>query len=98
MTASRIMEECSHGSLRLGVRPTHFSIHHEEPELPSLPAEVYVSEPLGEVQIIDFSLGRKIIKVATDPDFRVDMGEQVWLSFNFEKTHIFDAQTGVTIA
>ncbi|MBW1734757.1 MAG: ABC transporter ATP-binding protein [Deltaproteobacteria bacterium] len=92
--AAAIREQCPHGSLHLGIRPSYFDLHHEKPDLPSFPAEVFISEPLGEVMIIDFMLGKKIIKAATSPDMRADMGETMWLSFDFSKAHLFDAKTG----
>jgi ABC-type sugar transport system ATPase subunit len=96
-TAARVMEKCSHGSLHIGIRPSHFDLHQEKPDLPSIPAEVYISEPLGEVLIIDFLLEKKIIKVVTSPDVRVNIGEIMWLSFDFDKVYIFDAQTETAI-
>jgi ABC-type sugar transport system ATPase subunit len=60
--------------------------------------EVYVSEPLGEILIIDLTLGKKRIKVATSPDFDINIGEKLWVTFTFDKTHIFDAETGKVVA
>jgi multiple sugar transport system ATP-binding protein len=62
-----------------------------------MPAEVFISEPLGEVLVIDFLLEKKIIKVATSPDVKANMGETMWLSFDLSKVHLFDAQSGATI-
>ncbi len=96
-TAAVIREKCPHGSLHMGIRPSHFHLHQEKPDLPSMPVKVYISEPLGEMLIIDFLLEKKIIKVVTSPDVRVNMGETMWLSFDFDKVHIFDAQTGAAV-
>jgi multiple sugar transport system ATP-binding protein len=96
-TAAKIRGKCPHGSLYLGIRPSYFDLHQEKPDLPSFPAEVFISEPLGEVLIIDFMLEKKIIKAATSPDTRAKMGETMWLSFDFNKVHFFDAQSGATI-
>ena len=96
-TAAKIREKCPHGSLHLGIRPSYFDLHQEKPDLPSMPAEVYISEPLGEMLIIDFLLEKKIIKVVTSPEVSVNMGEAMWLSFDFDKVHIFDAQTGAAV-
>jgi len=96
-TAIEIREKCPHGSLRIGIRPSYFNLHQEKPGLSSIPAEVFISEPLGEVLIIDFLLEKKILKVATSPGVKANMGETMWLSFNFDKAHIFDAESGVSI-
>ena len=96
-TASKIREKCPHGSLHMGIRPSYFNLHHERPDLPSMPAEVFISEPLGEVLVIDFLLEKKIIKVTTSPDVKANMGETMWLSFDFNRVHFFNAQSGATI-
>ena len=95
--AVEIREKCPHGSLRIGIRPSYFDLHQEKPDISSIPAEVFISEPLGEILIIDFLLEKKIIKVATSPDVRANMGETMWLSFDFVKAHLFDAESGVSI-
>jgi len=96
-TAAGIREKCPHGSLHLGIRPTHFNPRQEKPDLPAIPAEVFISEPLGEVVIISFLLEKKIIKVVTSPNVRANMGETMWLAFDFDNVHFFDAQNGVSI-
>jgi len=96
-TAAVIREQCPHGSLHMGIRPSYFKLHHERPDLPSMPAEVFISEPLGEVLVIDFLLEKKIIKVVTSPDVKANMGETMWLSFDFNRVHFFDAQSGAII-
>ncbi|OGP58627.1 MAG: sugar ABC transporter ATP-binding protein [Deltaproteobacteria bacterium RBG_13_49_15] len=83
--------------VRLGIRPTHFSIHNKQADQMGIPAEVYISEPLGEVQIIDLSFRDKIIKVVTSPDIKTEIGEKVWLSFDFDKANIFNKETGMKI-
>ena len=96
--ADTVKKQAKGAELKLGIRPTHFSLHREQPAGPSLPAEVYISEPLGEVQIIDLSFRGQIIKMVTDPEVRVSIGESVWLSFDMERTHVFDQATGLKIA
>jgi len=56
-----------------------------------------VSEPLGEIQIIDFIFGAEKLKVVTDPDQKLAIGEKAWLKFAWEKALIFDAETGSRI-
>ena len=81
----------------MGIRPTHFEIRPKKTDELSIPTEVYISEPLGEVQIIDLIFGTQRIKVVTSPDIKVTIGENVWLSFSLGKSHIFDAETGQKI-
>jgi len=95
--ASMLKEKSSDGSVRLGIRPTHFNVHREKTDQIGIPAEVYISEPLGEVQIIDLTFRDQKIKVVTSPDVKVSIGEKVWLSFALDKAHVFDAKTGMKI-
>jgi len=95
--ASVLKKISSYGSVRLGIRPTHFKVHNEKTDQIGIPAEVYISEPLGEIQIIDLSFKAEKIKVVTSPDVKVDIGEKVWLTFALEKAHIFDVETGMKI-
>ena len=96
--AALMQERAKGAEMKLGIRPTHFTLHRERPDQPSLPAEVYISEPLGEVQIIDLSFHGQIIKMVTGTDIKVNIGESVWLSFDMERAHIFDQATGLKIA
>lgn len=97
-TAAGIREECPHGSLHLGIRPFHFNINQEKPNLPSMPVEVFISEPLGDMVIISFLLKKKIIKVVTSPEVSANIGEKMWLSFDFKHVHFFDAKSEISIA
>ncbi|MEW5721926.1 MAG: ABC transporter ATP-binding protein [Thermodesulfobacteriota bacterium] len=96
--AAQIKKQAKGAALKIGVRPTHFTLHYEKPEKVSLPAEVYISEPLGEVQIIDLTFRKQILKLVTGPDIKVSIGQSVWLSFNLDRAHIFDQETGMKIA
>jgi multiple sugar transport system ATP-binding protein len=96
--AALMQQRAKGAEVKLGIRPTHFMLHRERPAQPSLPAEVYISEPLGEVQIIDLSFRGQIIKMVTGTDIKVNIGESVWLSFDMERAHIFDQATGLKIA
>lgn len=95
--SSIIKKEVSSGSIRLGIRPSHFEVLREKTEQRCFPVEVYVSEPLGEIQIIDFIFGGEKIKVVTNPDEKLAIGEKAWLKFDWDKALIFDAETGSRI-
>ena len=95
--AAALMKNASGQSIRLGIRPTHFEIHSKKVGEFSIPAEVYIGEPLGEVQIIDLTFESQRLKVVTSPDVKVTIGEKVWLSFSLDKSHVFDPETGMKI-
>lgn len=73
--------------IRLGVRPVDVKVNGGE-NSESIPAEVYVIEPLGKQNILTFKVGNNtLIQSVAPSSFRPSMGDKVWL--NFEKIHIF---------
>lgn len=79
----------------LGIRPENFSISSSKKEEDSFQAEVYVTEPLGEDQIVDVVINQAKVKLKTSVDLQVKMGETVWLTVNKKKMHLFNKQDGI---
>ncbi len=78
--------------LVFGVRPQDVKVSREE--VPgALEFTVYVSEPLGDRVVLTLVKEDVMLKALASPDFRVEMGEEVWVSFDFRKVHLFDAKT-----
>ena len=74
----------------LGVRPEGFLISMEQLSDEDFKGEVYVTEPLGEDMIVDVRVQKDSIKLKTPVDFRIDMGDTVWLGVKKEKMHLFN--------
>jgi multiple sugar transport system ATP-binding protein len=74
----------------LGFRPEDIHIHHEKPKGETIPAEIYVTEPLGNETIVDIKLGENVIKVLAESDFEGSPGQRVWITANTNKLHLFD--------
>jgi multiple sugar transport system ATP-binding protein len=51
---------------------------------------VEVLEPMGSLNIVYVTTGSSRIVVTTPPDFEAQAGEQVWLTFDNAKAHLFD--------
>jgi ABC-type sugar transport system ATPase subunit len=84
-------------ALTLGVRPEHLTLHlHEQPE--SIPAQVYMLEPLGRETLFTLLLGETRIKAVAPPDVRPALNDTVWLSFADEHMHLFAAHSGAALA
>ncbi len=81
--------------LVLGIRPENFSISSSKKEEDSFQAEVYVTEPLGEDQIVDVVINQAKVKLKTSVDVQVKMGETVWLTINKKKMHLFNKEDGI---
>ena len=77
----------------LGFRPEDVKIHMSKPKIQSIPAEIYVTEPLGNETIVDIKLGDNVIKVLAEPDFSGTSNQDVWITLNSHKLHLFDHES-----
>jgi len=77
--------------LLLGVRPEDLTIGSATSG--DVAGEVFVSEPLGDRIVYDIDVGRQAVKVKTPPTMRFAAGDQVGLSFNWDRIHLFDRAT-----
>jgi ABC-type sugar transport system ATPase subunit len=80
----------------LGIRPEHLR-PYKEGDLMTLKAEVYATEPLGRDLIVNFKVGRWLIKMITKPPFKAAIGEEMLIGFDIDKMHIFDKRTEETL-
>jgi multiple sugar transport system ATP-binding protein len=90
--ASAIRERASGKTFTFGIRSEDIALH-TEPGPDRLPTEVYVMEPLGDVNLFDLKVGDHIVKAKTLPNFRLKIGDKVWMKPEPEKMHLFDSQT-----
>ena len=79
-----------------GVRPEDIELLHGSQE-GTIPAEVYVVEPLGDRTIVDMQIGSATVKVKAAPDFTANSGARLNLRFDPERFHVFDKTSGATI-
>jgi multiple sugar transport system ATP-binding protein len=77
----------------LGVRPEDIRISAEKRPNTVFISEVYVLEHQGANMVVDLKIGSDIIKAISQP-MPLSIGEKVWVGFDPEKIHIFDAGTG----
>jgi multiple sugar transport system ATP-binding protein len=77
----------------LGLRPEDITIQGEKAKMDAIPAEIYVTEPLGNETIVDVTLGDNVIKVLTEPDFEGQAGQRIWITINSAKLHLFHEET-----
>jgi multiple sugar transport system ATP-binding protein len=80
----------------LGVRPQDVLIHKDKKRKGQdlIKAVLDVVEPLGDMTILDLRVGRYLVKAAVSPDFKAELGEELWITFQTNKIHIFDKKTG----
>ncbi len=87
--------------LLLGVRAESFTLSNAAPK--NLAGVVEVSESLGNetflsVKLLGMEQEDLRIQVRIPPDKIVAQGDRVWLSINPDKIHLFDPETGLSIA
>jgi multiple sugar transport system ATP-binding protein len=81
----------------LALRAEDVRIHVSETP-GAIPVDVYAVEPLGDRCIYDVKLGTVLLRARTDPEFILKQGDRVWVSFDGERAHLFDARTEERIA
>jgi multiple sugar transport system ATP-binding protein len=64
----------------------------------AVPAVVYAVEPLGDRCIYDLKVGGTLLRARTDPEYLLNQGDRVWIGFDPERAHLFDAQSEERIA
>lgn len=88
-----------HDEFTLGVRPQYFTVH-TDPVENAVEAEVEVTEPQGDEQIIEVEVGSEPVSLTVVAPSTVvaDRGDTVWLTVEDELLHGFDHATGDRIA
>jgi multiple sugar transport system ATP-binding protein len=80
----------------LGIRPGHIIVRkHQKIDQTLIKSTLYMTEPLGDMTILDLKIGNKIVKVTVEADF--DIQNDLWLEFPTNKVHLFDKKTGKTL-
>ena len=73
----------------------HSTIRLSKDEAASaLPGRVYTVEPTGDITYVHVRLGAETIVVSVPPDVRLAPDEPVRVSFDQERMHLFDGETG----
>lgn len=82
-------------SFVLGVRPQDVIVHKDAKRKKNLiKARLDVIEPLGDKQILDLVVGHYLVKAMVNPDFKAEMGDELWINFPADKIYLFDKKTG----
>jgi multiple sugar transport system ATP-binding protein len=77
------------GSASLGVRPEHLTI--AAPESAGLPGVVHFLEPVGSDLYVAVDVGDRTVQVRVAPDADVSKGDNVRLTFDRSRAHLFGA-------
>jgi ABC-type sugar transport system ATPase subunit len=81
--------------VRLGIRPDDVAVSRERQD-GAVPAEVFVTEPVGGDTLVDLKLpGEQRLLVRTRASFRADPGEACAVRLNRDRMHLFSRETGI---
>jgi len=81
-------------TVKLGIRPDEIAISHEA-SADALKAKVLVTEPLGGDMLVDVTVGDTKVLVKTKPDFKAEMGDDCYLTFDRTRWHVFAGDSGL---
>ena len=85
-------------SLVVGFRPEHLDIGEAASDVGSFRARADVVEYLGNEELLHLNAADKDIVAIVDSEHRVRPGDIVNLVLPLPKVHLFDAETGMTVA
>lgn len=88
-----ILKNVGEREVTAGIRPESIKISLQKEDESYLPAEIFLTEPIGSDIIIDFKLSGVSFKASVDPTFDAQMGDKIWVKFNTEKIHLFHKET-----
>jgi inositol-phosphate transport system ATP-binding protein len=79
--------------VEIGIRPEHVELNLKPINKESIPAEIYVLEPMGRDIIYNVKTDGDVVKVITEEKMNLVPGDKVYLNINKEKYHLFDKET-----
>ncbi len=81
----------------LGVRPEDIEVSKTRNSQLTCEADVHLLEPLGDSLIITLKVGDTMMKAKTKPGFKVDVGEHLYITFDWSRTHLFLSSDSLSI-
>jgi multiple sugar transport system ATP-binding protein len=85
-------------TLILGFRPEHLEIGETSPDFVHIEARADVVEYLGNEELLHVNLGGQDVVAIVDAENRVRPGDIVKLGFPLSKLHLFDPDSGQSLA
>ncbi len=90
-----LAKRASSDQVTLGIRPQDIQVHTSAVEERNLIAtEIFTTEPMGDMTILDVEIGDDLVKAVVSPDFQGQVGMDIWLYLPPDKVYLFDKKTG----
>ncbi len=82
----------------LAIRPQDVRVYTDAGTKEDLiKAQIYATEPLGDVTILDMKIGDTVVMAVVSPDFKAESEDELYVSFPQEKVYLFDKKTGQSL-
>jgi multiple sugar transport system ATP-binding protein len=94
--AARLGARAGDEGVYLGARPEDLRIV-DQADGGSLPAEVYVSEELGNETLVRLQVARQEVVVRAAAGYEPEIGARVWVQPDLRRAHLFDATSSERI-
>ncbi|WP_375451342.1 ABC transporter ATP-binding protein [uncultured Devosia sp.] len=80
----------------LGARHSTLKLH-KSARPGSVPGKVYTVEPTGDVTFAQVFVNGAVVNISLEPSVVIAPDEQVWIEFDQERLHLFDAATTMAL-
>jgi multiple sugar transport system ATP-binding protein len=87
----------SRGEVVAGIRHGQVRLRREAHPA-AMPVRVYTVEPTGDLTFVHLRLGDLLLVASTDPGFKANPDDPIWVEFDQERLHLFDASSGESLA
>ncbi|MEM2178793.1 MAG: ABC transporter ATP-binding protein [Candidatus Methanomethylicia archaeon] len=91
-----IAQKSTGPELIIGIRPEDLIVRLK-PNEKTIECKVYEVEPVGRDIIVNIRFGDMLAKAIVSSDLKLSVGDNIWLSYDLNKLHIFDKKTGEVI-
>ncbi len=90
------LQKLPEARVTMGIRPMHIQAQASKTD-GAIPAQVYVVEPLDEFNIITATVNGSRLLVETEPGFRPEFDETIWLTIPEDKVQLFHPENGQSL-
>ena len=83
----------------IGIRPHDLALARQPPRGPGFRGQVRLTEPLGDVTVIDVGVGEAVLKMVLPEDLALayKLGGAIDVELPLADTHLFLRETGMAI-
>ncbi|ABM81290.1 ABC transporter ATP-binding protein [Hyperthermus butylicus] len=94
----RVISEAGLDRVIIVFRPEHAKLRYEPANSGlTVPAEVYVVEPLGKENIVSLLVAENLVKIVAPPDVKPEPGEKLYITVPLERILLFDPDTQLNL-